>query len=168
MSLLCIQLTLKHKHGRLSTVFHGGNVYKYTPGNTLSFCETNGLTFVVCRAKVWSSKRISQTAVTKTVRQFGLPESRRLVRAGSPSPQDPSLPSRCAERTHARCIRLPALRDRICWSPKGRRRPQVEWYRGYCLTRLKKKVSSWGVFYFTEYPYGTHEMRALQGVSQLY
>ena len=63
------------------------------------FVKQRGLTFAVCRAKVWSSKRISQTAVTKTVRQFGLPESRRLVRADSPSPSDPSLPSRYAERT---------------------------------------------------------------------
>ena len=99
MSLRCIHLTLKHKQPGLSTALHKENVYKYTACNILSFCETIGLTFVRSRAKVWSSKRISQTAVTKTVRQFGLPESRRLVRADSPSPSDPSLPSRYAERS---------------------------------------------------------------------
>ena len=123
LSLRCIQLTLNHKHRLLSTALNEKNVYKDTGGNSVSFCETRGLTFAVCRAKVWTLKRISQTAVTKTVRQSELPESQHLVRADSPEPSDPSLPSRCAEYFCARRIRWPALRDRTCWSPKGRRRP---------------------------------------------
>ena len=62
------------------------------------FVKQRGLTFDICRAKVCSSKRISQTAATKTVRQSELPESQRLVQADSPTPSDPSLPSRCAEQ----------------------------------------------------------------------
>ena len=98
MSLRCIHLTLKHKQAGLSTALCKENVYKYTACNILSFCETMGLTFAQCRAKVCSSKRISQTAVTKTVRQSVLSESQRLVQADSPAPSDPSLPSRYSER----------------------------------------------------------------------
>ena len=139
MSLRCIHLTLKHKQAGLSTALCKENVYKYTACNILSFCETMGLTFAQCRAKVWSSKRISQTAVTKTVRQSVLSESQRLVQADSPAPGDPSLPSRYSERRCARGIRLPALRDRICWNPKGRRKPQFEWYRGYLFLLVSRR-----------------------------
>ena len=148
MSLRCIQLTLKHKQSRLSTGFCQENVYKYTGGNSVSFCETRGLTFSVRRAKVWSSKRISQTAVTKTVRQLEFAESQRLVQADSPTPQRP-ITSEPVCRAKARHIRLPALRDRTCWSLKvaamGR---NLSGTAGIVFTRLKKKRSSWGVFYF--------------------
>ena len=96
MSLRYIHLTLKHKRPRLSTDLHQKNVYKYTPRNQLSFCETVGLTFFVRRAKVCSSVQYIM-AVTKTVRQSVLSESQRLVQADSSAPKDPSLPSRCAE-----------------------------------------------------------------------
>ena len=107
MSLRCIHLTLKHKQPGLSTALYKENVYKYTARNILSFCETIGLTFVHSRAKVWSSKRISQTAVTKTVRQSVLSESQRMVQADSPAPTDPSLPSRYSERRKAPGVSVP-------------------------------------------------------------
>ena len=90
-------MTFKHKQLRLSTAFCEENVYKYTACNILSFCETMGLTFFACHAKVGAHRKYHRTAVTKTVRQSELSESQRLVRADSPEPEDPSLPSRCAE-----------------------------------------------------------------------
>ena len=98
MSLGYIQVTLKHKQEHLSTGFIR-KMYTEIQGEiTFRFVKQWGLTFDICRAKVCSSKRISRTAVTKTVRQSELSESQRLVQADSPVPQDPSLPSRCAEQ----------------------------------------------------------------------
>ena len=123
VSLRYIHLTLKHKQPRLST---GLTVKMYTEIQgeiTFRFVKQCALTIFVVRAKVGSHRKYHRTAVTKTVRQSELPESQHLVRADSPEPSDPSLPSRCAEYFCARRIRWPALRDRTCWSPKGRRRP---------------------------------------------
>ena len=73
-------------------------MYTETQGEIpFHFVKQVGLTFAVCRAKVWTLKRISQTAVSKTVRQLEFPESQRSVRADDPTPSDPSLPSRYAE-----------------------------------------------------------------------
>ena len=152
MSLTCIHMTFKHKQHRLSTVFRGKMYTEIQGGISFHFVKQWGLTFVRSRAKVWTSKRISQTAVTKTVRQSVLSESQRLVQADSPVPVDPSLPSRCAECVSIRRTRLPALRDRTCWSLKG-----AAWSRNLSgtagmLLLVSREMRTvrfvWGVFYF--------------------
>ena len=50
-------------------------------------------------------------------------------------------------RAVARCLRLPALRDSACWSVKGQRKLQFEWYRGYCIFKTRLKEFETGLFY---------------------
>ena len=97
MSLTYIHMTLKHKQPRLSTALVV-KMYTEIQGEiTFRFVKQCALTIFVVRAKVGSHRKYHRTAVTKTVRQSELPESQHLVRADSPEPSGPSLPSRCAE-----------------------------------------------------------------------